>query len=63
MLPYLSKGKASPPMPRLTIVSSDRHYVVDITEVERKAPKLLEKLSDEAYCDATYVIIPPSILS
>ena len=59
MLPYLRKAQANPPTPRLTIVSSDRHYVADITEEERKAPNLLEKLSDEAYCDTKYVNIPP----
>lgn len=50
MLPYLWKAKGSPPTPRITIVASDRHYGANVTDELKRAPKLLEKLNDEAYC-------------
>ena len=56
MLPHLLKTtKSSSITPRLVIVSSEVHYLTNISKIERDSPDILEKLSDKEYCTPSFV--------
>jgi len=52
LLPYLMESPASPPTPRIVIVSSEAHFFVSSLP-EAKSPKILAKLNDEQYWKAS----------
>ncbi|KAF8517743.1 hypothetical protein BU17DRAFT_49532 [Hysterangium stoloniferum] len=52
LLPYLMKAPASPPTPRIVILSSETHFVL-LSLPEAKYPNILEKLNDEQYWKAS----------
>jgi len=57
LLPHLLRtAKAASTTPRLVIVSSDAHYLAQISKREQDSPKILEKLNGREYCTPSCVL-------
>ena len=49
LLPYMMKAVPTGPFPRLTIVTSDLHFMANLSE-ESKQDRILETINDEKHC-------------